>query len=157
MRGPQHNGLSSARTQCPSRVNQQLQPTMMYQRGLSTSCRHSNVREMKTKSPLPSTYIRLFNNDKQVLPKPTSTRTPYISLHHTYHHFHVSQPFQLTPQDKHNARYVYLAYHYAVPKHSRWSSSSYKSVPRKRSFTSGSLPSLPPPAEESTTTPRSRP
>lgn len=71
--------------------------------------------------------------------------------HHT--HAHVSQPFQFAPPD-HHVRYDDSGYDYASGRRltsSRSSSSSDKSVPRKRSFTSGT--SLPPPAEESAATP----
>ncbi|KAI0685848.1 HSF-type DNA-binding-domain-containing protein [Cytidiella melzeri] len=77
--------------------------------------------------------------------------------HHPHHHSHVShvsQPFQFAPPDQHNVRYDDSAYDYSNSRRltsSRSSSSSDKSVPRKRSFTSGT--SLPPPPEESAATP----
>ncbi|KAI0758581.1 HSF-type DNA-binding-domain-containing protein [Irpex lacteus] len=77
-----------------------------------------------------------------------------LAAHHTHHHHsHVSQPFQFAPPD-HNVRYDDSGYDYPSGRRltsSRSSSSSDKSVPRKRSFTSGT--SLPPPAEESAATP----
>jgi hypothetical protein len=80
-------------------------------------------------------------------------------LHHPHHHHpHVSQPFQFAPPDHTTTTTVRYddapTYDYTSARRlnsSRSSSSSDKSVPRKRSFTSGT--SLPPPPEESVATP----
>ncbi|KAF7794975.1 hypothetical protein EIP86_006118 [Pleurotus ostreatoroseus] len=74
--------------------------------------------------------------------------------HHPHHHHpHVQQPFQFVPPDQ-NVRYDDAQYDYNSSRRltsSRSSSSSEKSVPRKRSFTAGNP--LPPSVEESAATP----
>lgn len=81
-------------------------------------------------------------------------QNPLTAHHHTHHHHaHVQQPFQFAPSE-HGVRYDDSQYDYPSGRRltsSRSSSSSDKSVPRKRSFTSGTT--LPPPAEESAATP----
>lgn len=73
--------------------------------------------------------------------------------HHPHHHPHVQQPFQFVPPD-HGVRYDESQYDYSSRRltSSRSSSSSEKSVPRKRSFTAAGNP-LPPSVEESAATP----
>lgn len=74
--------------------------------------------------------------------------------HHGLHHAHVGQPFQFTPPEQQGVRYDDAQYDYPGGRRitsSRSSSSSDKSVPRKRSFTSGTA--LTPAVEESAATP----
>ena len=72
--------------------------------------------------------------------------------HHNLHHSHVQQPFQFSPPEQ-GVRYDDSQYDssYRRITSSRSSSSSEKSVPRKRSFTSGTA--LSPAVEESAATP----
>ncbi|GJE93839.1 HSF-type DNA-binding-domain-containing protein [Phanerochaete sordida] len=77
-----------------------------------------------------------------------------LTAHHSLHHTHVQPPFQFAPPEQ-GVRYDESQYNdYPGGRRitsSRSSSSSEKSVPRKRSFTSGNA--LSPPAEESAATP----
>jgi hypothetical protein len=74
--------------------------------------------------------------------------------HHSLHQAHVQQPFQFAPPEPQGVRYDDSQYDYPSGRRitsSRSSSSSEKSVPRKRSFTSGAA--LAPAVEESAATP----